>query len=253
MFKFSDKPLALAEIMNAGLQLYKDTFKNVWFLVLTNMLLFTVIFSVLNNFVPLVSSEQIQPLTSWQIASMWVCNILMFIISAFFFSLILHRIYILGKGEMQMTLKDSVHFVIGKYLSLIAITFIFFAAVIISAIVFIIPGIIVGIFLAFSVPLVLIDNMNVFAALKESVILVWKNWWRTLIVIFPVTVALLLLNVLAQYLFSFIFHHIMLLSLVNAAVMTIGQTAVYSFLLVQYNDLKLRKTMVTTEVETKSV
>lgn len=256
MFRFSDKPLAFNEIVKSGIEFYKDTFKEVWYLVLINMVLFAIIFSVLNYFVPAIptmatsATTPVPTLSSMQIVTMWVCDILIFLVSAFFFSLIMHRMYTLGKGEMQATLKDSFNAVSKKYLILAAVIFLFFLAFIVASLALLIPGIVVGIFLAFCVPLVLFDNKKIFTAFKESALLVWGNWWRTFAVVFPVTIGLLLLNLLMQFLFGMVFRNLLFLSLVNAVVMTLFQSLVYAFLLVQFNDLKLRKVHVST-VEVK--
>lgn len=258
MFKFADKPLDFADIVKSGIELYRFTLKDVWYLVLANMVLFAIIYGVLNYFVPIMpsamSNAQVSSLTTSQVILMWVCDILIFLVSAFFFSLVMHRMFTLGKGDVAVTLMNSVDVIKKKYLVLVAVTFIFFVTFLIGAILLLIPGIVVAIFLAFCVPLVLFDDVKIFVSLKESVLLVWGNWWRTFAALFPVVAALLLLNLVAQFLFAIVSRNIFFLSLVNAVVMTAFQSAVYAFVLVQFNDLKLRKGVKpTVVVESKPV
>jgi hypothetical protein len=115
----------------------------------------------------------------------------------------------------------------------------------------VIPGIILSISLVFYSALIINDNESIFSSLKSSHRLVWGNWWRTATVFlvpmfffFVIYTGLLMIFGLSGWAGGFdgdmqsMMAYLVAFSTVMSA---IGMPMVYSILLVQLHDLKLRK------------
>ena len=135
-------------------------------------------------------------------------------------------------------------------LSLIGVAILYFLAMAGGLILLIIPGIILSLSLSFAFIAIVLDGESAVGALKRSHRLVWGNWWRTLAVVsVPVVIVMIL------YLgFGIAFGATVAMSnsrpssdvmitanLVEAAIGGITAPLIYSIMIAQYHDLKLRK------------
>jgi len=135
-------------------------------------------------------------------------------------------------------------------LSLIGAAILYFLAMAGGLILLIIPGIILSLSLSFAFIAIVLDGESAVGALKRSHRLVWGNWWRTLAVVsVPVVIVMIL------YLgFGIAFGATVVMSnsrpssdvmitanLVEAAIGGITAPLIYSIMIAQYHDLKLRK------------
>lgn len=101
-------------------------------------------------------------------------------------------------------------------------------------------SIIFYIFIAFNRAAVLFDNANWISALKQSIQLVWGNWWRTFVVFFIPT-----LIFYAPFLILFFVMAYLKIWIVQDVLIIIAALVFPFFIglyLIQYNDLKNRRT-----------
>jgi hypothetical protein len=135
-------------------------------------------------------------------------------------------------------------------LSLIGAAILYFLAMAGGLILLIIPGIILSLSLSFAFIAIVLDGESAMAALKRSHRLVWGNWWRTLAVVsVPVVIVMILYLGL-----GIAFGATLIMSdgkpesdvfitanLIEAAIGGITAPLIYSIMIAQYHDLKLRK------------
>ncbi len=117
----------------------------------------------------------------------------------------------------------------------------------------IIPGIILSLSLSFWFFAIVLDGESALGGLKRSHRLVWGNWWRTLAVVSVPVVIVMILYVLYLAL-AIAFGATLVMSdgrpssdvlitanLIEAAIGGITAPLIYSIMIAQYHDLKLRK------------
>lgn len=135
-------------------------------------------------------------------------------------------------------------------LSLIGAAILYVLATAGGLILLIVPGIILSLSLSFAFFAIVLDGDSALGALKRSHRLVWGNWWRTLAVVsVPVVIVMIVFLGL-----GFGFGATMVMSegkpmsdvlvlahLVEAAIGGITAPLIYSIMIAQYHDLKLRK------------
>jgi hypothetical protein len=135
-------------------------------------------------------------------------------------------------------------------LSLIGAAILYFLAMAAGLILLVIPGIILSLSLSFGFFAIVLDGESALGALKHSHRLVWGNWWRTLAVVsVPVVIVMILYLGL-----GIVFGATLVMSagkpssdvlitanLVEAAIGGITAPLIYSIMIAQYHDLKLRK------------
>jgi len=135
-------------------------------------------------------------------------------------------------------------------LSLIGAAILYFLAMAGGLILLIIPGIILSLSLSFAFIAIVLDGESVVGALKRSHRLVWGNWWRTLgVVSVPVVIVMILylgfgiaLGATVVMSNSRPSSDVMITAnLVEAAIGGITAPLIYSIMIAQYHDLKLRK------------
>ena len=114
----------------------------------------------------------------------------------------------------------------------------------------IIPGIILSLSLSFGFIAIVLDGESALGALKRSHRLVWGNWWRTLTVVSVPVVILMILYLGLGIVFGVTVvmsdgrpsgDAMITANLVEAAIGGITAPLIYSIMIAQYHDLKLRK------------
>ena len=114
----------------------------------------------------------------------------------------------------------------------------------------VVPGIILSLSLSFAFIAIVLDDESALAALKRSHRLVWGNWWRTLAVVSVPVVIVMILYLGLGIAFGVTLvksegkpaiDMLITLNLTEAAIGGITAPLIYSIMIVQYHDLKLRK------------
>jgi hypothetical protein len=135
-------------------------------------------------------------------------------------------------------------------LPLIGAAILYFLAMAGGLILLIIPGVILSLSLSFAFIAVVLDGESALAALKRSHRLVWGNWWRTLAVVsVPMVVVMILyLGLGIAFGATLVMSEgkpasdmLITANLTEAAIGGITAPLIYSIMIVQYHDLKLRK------------
>lgn len=135
-------------------------------------------------------------------------------------------------------------------ISLIGAAILYLLAMAGGLILLVIPGIILSLSLSFAFFAIVLDKDSALASLKRSHRLVWGNWWRTLTVVsVPVVIVMILYIGLIIFLgASFAMSQsphssdvLISVNLIQAAIGGITAPLIYSIMIVQYDDLKLRK------------
>jgi hypothetical protein len=135
-------------------------------------------------------------------------------------------------------------------LSLIGAAILYFLAMAGGLILLIIPGIILSLSLSFGFFAIVLDGESALGGLKRSHRLVWGNWWRTLAVVsVPVVIVMILYLGLGIALGATIVMSdgrpssdvFITANLIEAAIGGITAPLIYSIMIAQYHDLKLRK------------
>lgn len=135
-------------------------------------------------------------------------------------------------------------------LSLIGAAILYLLAVAGGLILLVIPGIILMLSLSFGFFAVVLDDDSALAGLKHSHRLVWGNWWRTLTVVsVPVVIVMILyIGLVTVFGISVVMSDgaassdaLITISLIEAAIGGVTAPLMYSIMIAQYHDLKLRK------------
>ncbi|MGQ0578164.1 MAG: hypothetical protein ACT4PQ_04545 [Betaproteobacteria bacterium] len=134
--------------------------------------------------------------------------------------------------------------------SLIVAAILYVLAMTVGLILLIIPGIILSLSLSFAFLAIILDREPALGALKRSHRLVWGNWWRTLAVVsVPVVIVMILYIGLAIAFGATIVLSdsrpasdvLLTANLIEVAIGGITAPLIYSIMIAQYHDLKLRK------------
>jgi hypothetical protein len=135
-------------------------------------------------------------------------------------------------------------------LSLIGAAILYFLAMAGGLILLIIPGIILSLSLSFGFFAIVLDGESALGGLKRSHRLVWGNWWRTLAVVtVPVVIVMILyLGLGIAFGATLVMSDgrpasdvLITANLIEAAIGGITVPLLYSIMIAQYHDLKLRK------------
>jgi hypothetical protein len=135
-------------------------------------------------------------------------------------------------------------------LSLIGAAILYFLAMAGGLILLIIPGIILSLSLSFGFFAIVLDGESALGGLKRSHRLVWGNWWRTLAVVsVPVVIVMILyLGLGIAFGATLVMSDgrpssdvLITANLIEAAIGGITAPLIYSIMIAQYHDLKLRK------------
>jgi len=135
-------------------------------------------------------------------------------------------------------------------LRLIGAALLYFLAMAGGLILLIIPGIILSLSLSFAFIAIVLDDQSALAALKRSHRLVWGNWWRTLAVVsVPVVIVMILyLGLGIAFGATLVMSEgkpasdvLITATLIETAIGGITAPLIYSIMIAQYHDLKLRK------------
>jgi len=135
-------------------------------------------------------------------------------------------------------------------LSLIGAAILYFLAMAGGLILLIIPGIILSLSLSFGFFAIVLDGESALGGLKRSHRLVWGNWWRTLAVVsVPVVIVMILyLGLGIAFGATLVMSDgrassdvLITANLGEAAIGGITAPLIYSIMIAQYHDLKLRK------------
>lgn len=240
MFKFAERPLSIGKIYGQGFALYQETFSKVWYLIFASVVLIGIAQAASNMILPV--GGELTKLSPVKQLIFGGTSLISFFVGTYFMALVMHRMYALAAsaasgslGGAPVKMSNSCKVASSKWLLLAMANLLILTAFLLGIIAFVLPGIAAVVFLVFSTLAILIDNRSFFAAVKTSCQLVWKNWWRTFTVLL-LPGAILVIGALLQQHFRSV-----VVALAFVVFFTLFDALIYAFMLVQYNDLKLRK------------
>jgi len=230
MFSFSSQPQTITEVFNDGWMIYKQTFKSVWWWVFVLMIITSL---------PLLSStfihREVTHGLSWEDAAYSLFNL---VVSAYFVSVILHRIYaVVRKGDVNIGLSTQI--AKQKYLTVLLALLIVSILLVLGLTAFLIPGIFIFVLFIFFMPAILFDDKSSIDAIKYSTSLVWGNWWFTFVVILIPVIVMTIIQLLLAILMGL--ENYMGMAIVKIVLGTLFVPYFNSLILVQYNNLKMRE------------
>lgn len=267
-----DRPLNYRQLIKASLILYKVSFVRI--LILSFLLSFTV-------FIPRILSIAIGEdlffsLTPTGWYRVWLACIQ--VVSIIFFIGILWRMHCILINKKEPLVEDfsiAIHKIISVLVAgviqsvillLVALVIYFFQlllhkegllfnnnliSTILTTLVFLLPFLFILYTVAlftFLIPLIAIENRNVFAAVRKSVLLAWNHWWRIFTVQATPWLTYLFVLILVRFAMNINIHiyymdanpHHLLPTIINLILFTCFIPWVAALLLVQLNDLEIR-------------
>jgi hypothetical protein len=257
MFFFALSPQPVGKNISDPFKLIFATFTRVWYIAITAIIIvfFGIYFSPLK---PLIidkvpdaqtATVTIQETIQQQILhftfTQKVESILFLFGMLFFFYLFNLLVY-----RMKRTIEDpnekittEMLFILKKYFLLIVNFLLVFLLDIAGLYAFILPWLVVTVFLLFSDMFIMFEGKGVFSSIKSSVVLVWENYWHTLgTVLIPTIVLIYAFIFVIRPSFSSNTYLQAFIPSINFAFLIIVYWIMKALALVQYNDLKLKKT-----------
>ena len=236
MFTFATKQSPIVKLWGDGLILYKDAFLKIWYILLVLMLISGVLQYAI-TLVPLDNLMNTKHGVNRDVIFLALTTVVNLMVQFYCIGLIFNRMYNVGLGA-DLKLSKAMKLIRSKYWSLCSTTAAVFVLVLLGIVLLVIPGIFLGVALMFSIPVVICQDTTAWKAITTSFKLVWGYWWRTVAVIFPIFfMQLLYTGIIVEIAHK----NSLALGAVNILVGTFFSSLFYAFILVQFNDLKLRK------------
>lgn len=239
MFSYANRAQSITTIWSESYSLCKQSFLQVlpWAFVLSVIALLISLGQMTGSD---LTTEGTPEKLSMRHLSVWTLFgiILNMLVSAFIYSAILYRI---NKIALQNDVGMAAAFNVarGKFLTVVLAMFIDLALVLSGLVALILPGIFLSVALFFYMPLILFNDNTAWESIKNSIKLVWGDWWRTFLVItFPLIILVLVSVFLGEILGE---DNFLVDVIVDLVIMPFFIPFFNALILVQFNDLKLRK------------
>lgn len=173
------------------------------------------------------------------------------IMSMVFFGAVIGRMHAAAANRV-MSLQDALGLAVRRLVPLAAAALLYTLILIAGLVLLLVPGIILGLSLMFSVYVVLLEGEGPLAGLKTSHQLVWGNWWRTFVIVSVAMLVLMAAYMLVGFAVGFAvafgggtepggglmrFLELVLLPVFGAVLTPL----IYALILATYYDLKLRR------------
>jgi len=238
MFTFATTQSSITKLWRDGFSFYKNTFTKIWYLTLAVTVTIWIL-QIAGAVIPTTDLNlPFSQIPKRDILILVVLTLVSFLTHSYFIGLLYTRIYNLGKHKHVSLIKDM-QVVRSRFFALCGIILLMACIVILGMLALVIPGIFMAYLFMFSVPLVICENYSIWRALGTSAKLVWGNWWRTFWVMIPIAVFFYSVYGLDALLVDKIYRGV--IGIANIIFFTLFGSLIYTFILVQFNDLQLRK------------
>ncbi|MDH3694181.1 MAG: hypothetical protein OER96_06375 [Gammaproteobacteria bacterium] len=252
---YAQEPQTIGKVLDNAFRLYKASFKEAVlfsFLYASIVSMPEIIFALIPGDVP-----ELGPTAT---SIYWIVFVIALTIGVVFYNGFFFRMHCVA-AEEESSNATALNVGLQKLLPIFIATVFCVIAVLLGLVLLIVPGVILMVSLILYSALIIVDNEKILSSLKRSHKLVWKNWWRTTVVFFvPFIVmvvfsmaigAIVLLGVgmimgpFSDSATAFQAHGYQAIILISV----LGNTIIYTFtmpllaavMLIQTNDLKLRK------------
>lgn len=249
MFKLATEPQSIGKVLDSGVRLYTTGLSQVILWVFLSQLVLAVPGAIFELSVLHIASA---PDPEAAMAQLGIFLTVFFLVgmpfSVWFVLVVVYRLWQIASGDVSV---PPVKRALVCLLPTIGALLLYMLALVLGMVLLIVPGILLGLSLAFFLYIIPIERIGPIAALKRSHYLVWGDWWRTLAI---VTVGLLILVALTLIVYvamaalaamgsidltSPVF--IAIQSLLGVLVGTFTAPLMIAINVVQYHDLRLRK------------
>lgn len=243
MVALASKPQSIGRVLDSGFKLFVKSFAGVFPLSLAAAAVLAVP-NIANIITGAESAESPMPGSIVLLTFLVALPIYMILIAAV--------VYRLGAAAElhEATAGQAVARGVRCVLPLIGAALLYLLAVAGGLLLLIVPGIILSLSLSFGFFAIVLDDDSALQGLKHSHRLVWGNWWRTLTVVsVPVVLVMILYIGLITVFGVSVFMSdgqassdaLITVGLVEAAIGGVTAPLIYSIMIAQYHDLKLRK------------
>jgi hypothetical protein len=245
MFQMPDSPQSIGKVLDSGFRLFAYSFKHVFFLVLIAAVAIALPNMIFGNTTdPQVMAQSVGPMLA-----MLLVGWLVFLV---FYNAVFYRMNALA-DDRDAGAGEAIGAGLRKMLPVLGAGILFSLAVMVGSLLLLIPGVILMVSLILYVPLIVCDDEGVFSALRTSHNLVWGDWWRTTAVfLVPFVVYIVVYMAVAMIVGAVAGASAVtsgevgdsVYTMINVAMVVISVIAYPFFaaiMLVQLNDLKLRK------------
>ena len=172
MFQQPTAPASIGGVLDNGFKLFSACFTSVFGLALLSGLV-----SQLTSFVLLNDTDPATGLPEFG-GTLIVAYLVSVFLSMWLYAAIVARIHAIYCGQ-PMAIGASLSFGLTRLLPLVFWLIAYFLALVGGLILLVVPGIILGVSLAFASYAVVIERTGAVESLKASHRLVWGHWWRT--------------------------------------------------------------------------
>lgn len=234
MFKLETAPLTLSGIYKNGWELYKASIFNV--LLWSFILAIIHILPLLYNY---VGFYRISPDNSFHFSFVaFFVFLVLLVVESFFIILLLQGMYTTGT-EQRVDYPATFSLARILLLNVYAGNIVYFALVNVGMLLFVIPAVFVAVIFVMYLPFLIFDKVSIYNAFSGSARLVWGSWWQTFFALFiPYALLYLVRNIGKvspngnQWLYLF-----------DLIMLTIVVPYIYAIIIVQYNNLKIIKSL----------
>ncbi|MBA2655141.1 MAG: hypothetical protein H0U71_08775 [Gammaproteobacteria bacterium] len=234
MYKLETDPLTTAGILKNSWSLYTTSLKYilVWSFIVSIVHIIPTLFGFVGFFYQDFSGHL--EFSWWAL----LLFIVLLTVEAFFVAILFYNIYTIAT-EQKVNYKLSISTALTCLIPLYVAMVLYFVFVNVGMFLFILPAVFISISLVMFLPFIVIDRLNVYKAFEASARLVWGNWWQTFIVlVIPYAISYFL-----RSLFKITPWGGEWLLFIEAIILTISMPYFYSALLIQYNNLKIIKSL----------
>lgn len=254
MFQLATQPQSVGKVLDESIRLFFASFKHVFILSLVATAVVMLPNFMMNDALTAAGEDLTQMQAVFAEFFVWLgAGMLVFVV---FYNAIFFNIDRISHGGESAT-GQSLAVGLRKLVTVIVAMILYFLAVVIGSLLLIIPGIILMLSLFFYTPLAVCDDLGPVETLKKSHNLVWGNWWRTTAVFLVPFFIMMILGFLFALVIGFVvamtgpaegaesIESQAGLNQIGNLIMALFYVIIYpyfaSLMLVQLNDLKLRK------------
>lgn len=241
----ASQPTSIAKILDTSIKLYKASFVK-----LIGFFLIMAVFYISAGPIlePLIPKEQTNPANPPSVEHLGLLLgyvLIMSLLSFVIYSAMIYRIDNVA-NQREDSFIEALQVGLKKFPSMLLAVFLYMIVMIGGTILFVIPGIILSLSMAFYLYFIVVDSLGGYASLKASHALVWGHWWRTMTVFMAPGIVMLVMVLSLGALVGFLSSAATIInsSLINVAINLLSAFITpYFFTLgyAQFHDLKLRK------------
>jgi hypothetical protein len=249
MFQLASQPQSIGKVLDNAFKLFAGCFKSVAPLALI---------AALAAVLPAMFMQQSvtgdpASVSGTGMGMFFTIYLVGILISLMLYNALFYKVHSISRNE-AVDYGQAVGVGLRKLFPVIGAVLLYILAVIVGSILLIVPGIILMLSLIFYMPLIVCDNQGPIAALKTSHRLVWGNWWRTMTVFMAPAFIYLVIYMAAGMVVGImagvsvssgeadiVSSMNLYMNLLTIIVSIFGYPFFAALIVVQINDLKLRK------------